>query len=85
MKKATIRDLRNHFSTLEAWLAEGEEIEIQKRGEPIALLSALPRRRGKRVRKPDFAARRRAIWESRVFSDEEVAKMRVYELEDEEG
>jgi len=35
--------------------------------------------------KPDFAARRKAIWGERVFTDAEVAKMRVDELEREEG
>ena len=34
---------------------------------------------------PDFAARRRAIWGNRVFTDAEVAAMRADELEGEEG
>src|SRR5688500_6545356 len=38
MKTATLRDLRNDFAKLEAWLGEGEEIEIQKRGKAIAML-----------------------------------------------
>jgi antitoxin (DNA-binding transcriptional repressor) of toxin-antitoxin stability system len=85
MKTAAVRDLRNHFSKLEAWLAEGEQIQIQKRGDPIALLTALPGRRSKAAKKPDFAARRRAIWGDRVFSQAEVARMRAAELEGEEG
>jgi hypothetical protein len=35
--------------------------------------------------KPDFAARRRAIWGDRVFTEAEVAAMRADELEGEEG
>lgn len=87
MKTATVRDLRNHFSKLETWLGEGEEIRIEKRGEPIAVLKALPKRRGAAAtrKKPDFAARRKAIWGDRVFSEKEVREMREYELEGEQG
>jgi hypothetical protein len=34
---------------------------------------------------PDFAARRKKIWGDRVFTAEEVARMRADELEGEEG
>lgn len=57
---------------LEAWLSEGEEIRIEKRGRPIGLLTAWRPDAQARPPKPDFAARRRAIWGSRVFSDAEV-------------
>ena len=30
MKTVTVRDLRNNFSKVEAWLGEGEEIRIEK-------------------------------------------------------
>lgn len=88
MKTATVLDLRENFSMIESWLGEGEEVQIEKRGEPIAVLKALPRTgtkplqmpdfeaRRKAVRKPDFAARLKAIWGDRVFSEEEVRKMR---------
>lgn len=85
MKTATLRDLRNNFSKLEGWLAEGEEIRIEKRGQAVALLTALPPEGGHKVSMPDFADRRRAIWGRRVFSGAEVAAMRSAELEGEEG
>jgi antitoxin (DNA-binding transcriptional repressor) of toxin-antitoxin stability system len=85
MKTATVRDLRNNFSKLEAWLGEGEEIRIEKRGKPIAFLSATRRTGKTRISKPDWAARRRAIWGGRVFSEEEVRAMREAELEGVEG
>ena len=85
MKIVAVRDLRNHFARLEAWLAEGEQIQIQKRGEPIALLTPIPVRRTRASKKPDFAARRRTIWGKRVFSEAEVARMRSDELEGQEG
>ena len=85
MKTATVRDLRNNFSKIEIWLGEGEEIRIEKRGEPIAVLKALPRQSSMAGKKPDFAARRRAIWGDRVFSEKEVREMRKDELEGEQG
>jgi antitoxin (DNA-binding transcriptional repressor) of toxin-antitoxin stability system len=85
MKTVTVRDLRNSFSKLEAWLAEGESVCIEKRGQPIGLLTAWNPASASLIKMPDFAARRRAIWGARVFSEEEVAAMRVAELEGEEG
>ncbi len=86
MKTATVRDLRNNFAKLETWLAAGERVEIRRRGKPVAILapsadSAL----GQKVQLPDFEARRKAIWGDRVFSAEEVRRMREMELEGEEG
>jgi antitoxin (DNA-binding transcriptional repressor) of toxin-antitoxin stability system len=86
MKTATLRDLRNNFSKLESWLAEGETIEICRRGQAIAVLaqpSAL--KMGKRPPLPDFAAMRKEIWGDRFFSEEEIARINAYELEGQEG
>jgi antitoxin (DNA-binding transcriptional repressor) of toxin-antitoxin stability system len=85
MKTVTVRDLRNSFPKLEAWLTEGETICIERRGQPIGLLSAWQPQATEPDAKPDFKARRRAIWGGRVFSEAEVAAMRAYELEGEEG
>lgn len=85
MRTVTVRDLRNSFSMLEVWLAEGEEILIEKRGQPIGVLSGWKPKRDINPTKPNFAARRKAIWGERVFSEAEVASMRADELEGEEG
>lgn len=85
MKTATVRDLRNNFSKIEAWLGEGEEICIEKRGKPIGFLSSKTNSKVGPVPKVDWAARRQAIWGDRVFSEEEVRAMRQAELEGEEG
>ena len=39
MQTLTVRDLRYDFGKVEAWLADGEEIEITKHGKPVARLS----------------------------------------------
>lgn len=85
MKTATVRDLRNNFAMLEAWLSDGENVCIEKRGQPVAMLTAMPRTRSKAAKKPDYAARQKAIWGNRVFSEAEVVAMREAELEGEEG
>lgn len=85
MKCVTVRDLRNNFAKVEAWLGEGEEIRIEKRGQPIGFLSATPKCGTTGLKKPDWKARRFAIWGERVFSAEEVRAMRDAELEGEEG
>lgn len=38
MKTATVRDLRNHYTSLLSWLEAGEEIVITQRGKKIARL-----------------------------------------------
>ena len=86
MKTATVRDLRNNFAKLETWLGAGERVEIRRRGKPVAVLSASSGETSEqRVPLPDFEARRKAIWGERVFSAEEVRRMREMELEGEEG
>jgi len=85
MRTVTVRDLRNSFSMLEVWLGEGEEILIEKRGQPIGVLTAWKPKKEVNPTKPNFEARRKAIWGQRVFSKAEVASMRADELEGEEG
>ena len=85
MKTATVRELRNEFAKLEAWLGEGEEIQIEKRGEPIAMLTPMNAGQKKAFVMPDFMARLQETWGGRVFTQEEVDAMRAYELEGEEG
>jgi len=85
MKTVTVRDLRNNFSKVEAWLGEGEEIRIEKRGKPIGFLSATPKSAKAANPKVDFMARLDEIWGERVFTEEEVRAMREAELEGDLG
>lgn len=48
MKTATVRDLRNRYTTLLAWLGAGEEILITQRGTTVARL--VPEQDAKRGR-----------------------------------
>lgn len=51
MKKATVADLRNNFSSLAKHLRVGETVTITKRGIPFARLS--PIRKPKKPRSKD--------------------------------
>ena len=66
MKRATVRDLRYAFPRVEAALADGEEIEIVKRGRVVARLSPVPRTPAAVVW-PDFMAQMKEIWGDRIL------------------
>ena len=85
MKTTTVRDLRYDFPRVEAWLRNGDEIELTKHGRPIALISPLPKRNQRKPEKIDFAKQLRKTWGDRVFTAAEVAEMRAAELEGEHG
>lgn len=38
MRTATVRDLRNHYTSLLSWVSAGEEVIITQRGKPVARL-----------------------------------------------
>lgn len=59
MKTATVRDLRYHFSDIEARLQRGEEVQIRKRQRVIARLLPV---RLKPEAYPDFEAIRKEIF-----------------------
>ena len=79
MKTATVRDLRYDFPKSEAWLAGGEEILITKHSKPIARISSEISAERPMPPLPDFAARRKAIWGDRFFTQQEVDEMRAFE------
>jgi prevent-host-death family protein len=84
MKTATVRDLRNRFARVAAWVAEGQTVEITKSGRVFArLLPPVPVKRKKPV-KPDILAQLKETWGDRVFTSIEVAAMRAAELDGEE-
>lgn len=64
MKTATIRELKHTTAEVLAWVKEGESVEIQRHGVPVAVLSK-PKCRARR--RPDFAARLKAIYGNQVL------------------
>ncbi len=66
MKTATVRDLRYSFPQVEAWISNGEEVQLTKRGHVLGKIVPAPAKARKRKR-PDFAGRLKAI-----FGDKKV-------------
>jgi antitoxin (DNA-binding transcriptional repressor) of toxin-antitoxin stability system len=64
MRKASIRDLRFHFSEVENLLRHGEEIEVTKRRRVIAKLIPVEK---KSARCPDFLARLKKLYGTKVL------------------
>ena len=85
MKTATVRDLRNHFPRVAAWIENGEAVEITKAGKVFARLVPAREASARKLVKVDFDRQLRRTWGDRVFSAAEVATMRAAELEGEEG
>ena len=85
MKTATVRDLRNQFSRVAAWIAEGEPVEITKGGKLFARLVPPAPAKPHKLVKVDFEKQLRETWGDRVFSAKEVAAMRAAELDGVEG
>src|ERR1700677_904527 len=54
MKKATVRDLRNHFADVATWIQADEHIAITRNGRPFATLSPPT---PEKPRKADWAKR----------------------------
>lgn len=82
MRTATVRELRNEFSRIEAWVHEGETVNISKRGKVIATLvpalgNVSPQQRRPKV---DIMARLKKNWGERVLTMEQVAAIRANEL-----
>ena len=57
MKSATVRDLRNRFPEVAAWIAEGESVDITRGGKLFARLVPAAPAKVRRFRMPDIQAR----------------------------
>ena len=65
MRQATVRDLRNRFARILAWIEEGERVKVRRRGRVVATLVP-ERRKARAVSWPDFLARLRTDWPRRL-------------------
>ena len=75
MRTATVRDLRNHYTSLLGWISAGEEIIITQRGKPVArLIPEKPAKPGK-VNWANSPAVTRDRTGERVLSAEESSEL----------
>ncbi len=76
MKTASIREVRHDFSRILEWVANGQEVTITNRNEPVARL--LPARRKKkpaRAKMPDVSARLKKVFGSKIISSSVMKKI----------
>ena len=74
MKTATVRDLRNRFPRIAAWIEQGEPVEITKGGKVFALLVPPMPERPRKFKMPDIMARLRANFGNKVYSAKDLAR-----------
>jgi antitoxin (DNA-binding transcriptional repressor) of toxin-antitoxin stability system len=70
MKTASVRDLRQNFARIRAWLEAGEEVAITLRRHAIATLVPGPRKKSDQRPLPDIGARLKKVFGQRVISDQ---------------
>jgi antitoxin (DNA-binding transcriptional repressor) of toxin-antitoxin stability system len=78
-KTATVADLRNNFRRVSAWIANGESVEIIRRGKNFARLTPAAAAPAKPT-KVDFKRQLRAVWGQKSLSPAAVRAMRDAEL-----
>jgi antitoxin (DNA-binding transcriptional repressor) of toxin-antitoxin stability system len=76
MKTANVRQLRHAFGEVMSLIEEGQQVEIVKKGKVIALLSPPPGRKKRKIKLPDFEARRKRIFGDRVMPGNIIAEER---------
>lgn len=75
MRTATVRDLRNHYTSLLGWVRAGEEIVITQRGKPVARLIPENPEGPNKVNWADSPAVTRDRSGERVLSAEESSQL----------
>ncbi len=70
MKTASVRDLRQNFPRVLAWLQAGEEVAITMRRQAIARLVPWPKRNRMKRPMPDISARLSRVFGQTVIADQ---------------
>jgi len=74
MKRATVRDLRNRFPRVAAWIEQGETVEITKSGRTIAQLVPVKPEKPRRFRMPDIRERLNNTFGQTCYDAEDIAR-----------
>jgi prevent-host-death family protein len=72
MKTATVRDLRNRFPQIAAWIEEGEPVEITRAGKRFARLVPAPPEPPRPFKMPDIMARLKETFGDRCYDSEDL-------------
>jgi prevent-host-death family protein len=74
MKTATVRDLRNHFPRVAAWIEEGEPVEITRAGKPFARLLPAKPRKPRPFKMPDIMARLKRDFGDKIYDAQDMER-----------
>ena len=74
LKTATVRDLRNHFARIAAWIKQGEPVEITKAGKRFARLVPAEPEKPRRFKMPDIMARLDRTFGTTCYDAADVAR-----------
>ena len=72
MKTASVRDLRQDFPRILAWIEAGEEVAITMRRQAVARLVPLPRKKQAKRRIPDIADRLKRVFGAKIIPDKTI-------------
>lgn len=67
MRTASVRDIRQNFPRVMAWVADGEQVAVTMRRKVVARLVPERAESGRKASAPDFAAISREIFGNRTF------------------
>jgi antitoxin (DNA-binding transcriptional repressor) of toxin-antitoxin stability system len=74
MKTATVRDLRNRFPRVAAWIEEGESVEITKSGKVIARLVPATAKLLRKFKMPDIMERLQRTFGDSCYESSDLAQ-----------
>lgn len=74
MKTATVRELRNRFPRVAAWINAGEPVEITKAGKPFAHLVPVAPQKPRRFKMPDIMARLERTFGDSTYDAADIAR-----------
>lgn len=74
MKTATVRDLRNRFPRIAAWIEQGQPVEITRAGKAFARLLPAPPKKPRRFKMPDIMARLDQTFGRTCYDSADVAE-----------
>jgi antitoxin (DNA-binding transcriptional repressor) of toxin-antitoxin stability system len=69
MKTASVRDLRQDFPRVLAWIEAGEEVAITMRRQSVARLVPWPRKKKPHRPMPDIAVRLKRVFGTKIIPD----------------
>ena len=70
MKTASVRDLRQEFPRILAWVQAGEEVAITVRRQAVARLSPWPKKKAPKRPMPDITARLKKVFGASTIPDQ---------------